>query len=139
MKKNKKNESYPNLGSKSTHCTNTRNQPKALGWVSFVKLVGWMHTPFIWFIEINGYKHQEQNIMFTKEYICEGKFLGDLKPQSRAWFDRGLASRLDLECWATSKESISYRRLYRFDQLNDKFQYQSIPVYRFEFTVIFYI
>ena len=56
----------------------------------------------IWFNEINGYKGQEQNIMFTKEYMCEDKFLGDLKPQSRAWFDRGLALGSDLECWAAS-------------------------------------
>lgn len=38
-----------------------------------------------------------------------------------------------------AREPISYRRLYRFDQWNDIFQYQSIPVYRFGFTIIFYI
>ena len=56
----------------------------------------------IWFSEIIGYKHKEQNIIFTKEYMCEGKFLGDLKLNSRLGFDRGLALGSDLECWATS-------------------------------------
>ena len=65
---------------------NSWNQPKASGWVCFVKFVVWMqyaHLLVIWFIEINGYKHQ-----------------------SGAWFDRGLASGSGLEClangWATS-------------------------------------
>ena len=38
-----------------------------------------------------------------------------------------------------ARESISYRRLYRFDQQNDIFRYQSILVYRFRLTIIFYI
>ena len=38
-----------------------------------------------------------------------------------------------------SRESISYRRLYRFDQWNDIFRYRPISVYHFGFTVIFYI
>ena len=39
----------------------------------------------------------------------------------------------------TLRESISYQRLYWFNQLNDIFRYWSISVYHFEFTVIFYI
>ena len=38
-----------------------------------------------------------------------------------------------------SRESISYWMLYWFDHQNDIFQYQSILVYRFEFTIILYI
>ena len=37
------------------------------------------------------------------------------------------------------RELISYWKLYRFDQWNDILRYWSIPVYRFGFTINFYI
>ena len=101
------------------------------------------------------------NTKFTKVNMKNGTSISNqrLKPHNLIWYTYCITlsfklmqknsyeviftdkckANIRVVCEIKVRESISYWRLYWFDQWNNIFLYQSISVYSFRFIVIFYI